>query len=370
MSELRLCDLEKRYDSTVVVRDLNLTLRQGEFVSLLGPSGCGKTTTLRMIAGYVAPTGGRIELDGRRIDTLPPWQREIGMVFQSYALFPHLSAGENVAFGLKVRHVAGREIERRVREALALVDLSGYGDRYPSQLSGGQQQRVALARALVIEPRLLLLDEPLSNLDARLRSEVREEIVRVQRRLGITTLFVTHDQEEALSMSDRVVVMARGEAVEAAPPRELSERPQRLFSASFLGSRSVLPGQVRHGRFVPEGLPELPLQPQDPSGATHLILRSTRLRVTQDEFGPAARWAAPGVLSACSYLGDHVACDVVLDAGPSIRVVRPSAESLPAVGTRVRLLADADAISLIADPAAGAAAGPSPGPASPAASGP
>ena len=370
MSELRLCDLEKRYDSTVVVRGLNLTLRQGEFVSLLGPSGCGKTTTLRMIAGYVAPTGGRIELDGRRIDTLPPWQREIGMVFQSYALFPHLSAAGNVAFGLQVRHVDRTEIQRRVRDALALVDLSGFGDRYPSQLSGGQQQRVALARALVIEPRLLLLDEPLSNLDARLRAEVREEIVRVQRRLGITTLFVTHDQEEALSMSDRVVVMARGEAIEAAPPRELSERPQRLFSASFLGSRSVLAGQVRQGHFVLEGLPGLPLRPEDPPDATHLILRSTRLRLAQGEDAPGIRWAAPGVLGSCSYLGDHVACDVVLDGGASIRVVRPSAESLPAVGARVHLLADADAISLIAEPSAAVAAGPSPEPASPAVRGP
>ena len=357
MSELCLRDLEKRYDRSVVVNGLNLTLRRGEFVSLLGPSGCGKTTTLRMIAGYVAPTGGRIELDGRRIDTLPPWKREIGMVFQSYALFPHLSAGENIAFGLKVRQVGRREVQRRVQEALALVDLSGFGDRYPSQLSGGQQQRVALARALVIEPRLLLLDEPLSNLDARLRAEVREEIVRVQRRLAITTLFVTHDQEEALSMSDRVVVMARGEAVEAAPPRELSERPQRLFSASFLGSRSVLAGQVRNGRFILEGLPDLALEPQDPPGATHVILRSTRLRLVQGDGGPEARWSAPGVLSTCNYLGDHVACDVVLDTGARIRAVRPSAESLPSVGTRVRLLADADAINLIADPSAQAAGG-------------
>lgn len=350
MSELRLRDLEKRYDRSVVVNGLNLTLRRGEFVSLLGPSGCGKTTTLRMIAGYVAPTDGRIELDGRRIDTLPPWKREIGMVFQSYALFPHLSAGENIAFGLKVRHVGRQEIQRRVQEALALVDLSGFGDRYPSQLSGGQQQRVALARALVIEPQLLLLDEPLSNLDARLRAEVREEIVRVQRRLGITTLFVTHDQEEALSMSDRVVVMARGEAVEAAPPRELSERPQRLFSASFLGSRSVLAGHVRQGHFILDGLPALPLRPEDPSDATHLILRSTRLRLAQGEDLPATRWAVPGVLEGCNYLGDHVACDVVLEGGPRIRVVRPSAETLPAVGARVQLLADAEAISLIADP--------------------
>jgi putative spermidine/putrescine transport system ATP-binding protein len=350
MSELELVDLEKRYGDTPVVRGLNLTLAQGEFVSLLGPSGCGKTTTLRMIAGFVTPTSGRIVLAGQRIDTLPPWKREIGMVFQNYALFPHMTAAQNVAFGLKVRHCTPAEMSRRVAEALELVELSGLGERYPSQLSGGQQQRVALARALVIEPRLLLLDEPLSNLDARLRAEVREEISRVQRRLGITTLFVTHDQEEALAMSDRVVVMERGIAVETAPPRELSENPRRLFSASFLGARSVLPGRVQAGCFVAGTLPALALQAGDPPGATHLVLRQTRLRVGDARDAAAAAWRAPGVLESTTYLGEQVACDLALEGGVRVRALRPSAERLPAVGAAVHLLADRDAISLIEDP--------------------
>ncbi|MGA1286705.1 MAG: ABC transporter ATP-binding protein [Rubrivivax sp.] len=352
MSELQLVDLEKRYGDAVVVRELNLTLAQGEFVSLLGPSGCGKTTTLRMIAGFVTPTSGRIVLAGQRIDTLPPWKREIGMVFQNYALFPHMTAAQNVAFGLKVRHCSHGDIARRVSEALALVELAGLGERYPSQLSGGQQQRVALARALVIEPRLLLLDEPLSNLDARLRAEVREEISRVQRRLGITTLFVTHDQEEALAMSDRVVVMERGRAVETAPPRELSEHPRRLFTASFLGARNVLPGRVQAGCFVPDPLPGLPLQHDDPPGATHLVLRQTRLRLGDASDAAAAVWHAPGRLTSTTYLGEQVACDLTLQGGAHVRALRPSAERLPAVGAAVHLLADRDAISLIEDPPA------------------
>ncbi|MBM3567824.1 MAG: ABC transporter ATP-binding protein [Alphaproteobacteria bacterium] len=351
MGELRLVDLEKSYDRTPVVRGMNLAIGRGEFVSLLGPSGCGKTTTLRMIAGFVAPGAGRIELDGKRIDSEPPWRREIGMVFQNYALFPHLTAAGNVAFGLRMRHLERATVARKVEDALGLVGLAGLGERYPSQLSGGQQQRVALARALVIEPRLLLLDEPLSNLDARLRAEVREEIARLQRRLGITTLFVTHDQEEALALSDRVVVMNRGETVEVADPRTLSEHPRRLFSATFLGSRSVFAGEARDGRFHAPGLPPVTLTADDPPRASHLVLRSARLRLAAGAVGGDADGglSVPGTLAAATYLGDSVACEVALTDGARIAVVRPSGESIPAVGAAVRLLAGRDAIALIDD---------------------
>src|SRR5882757_5156992 len=207
MSFLVLENLTKRFGTHLAVDGLTVGVEKGEFVSLLGPSGCGKTTTLQMIAGFVEPTSGAIRLEGRDLLAVKPAKRGLGIVFQSYALFPHMTAGENVAFGLEMQGVGRAEREERVREALALVGLGGFAERFPRRMSGGQQQRVALARALVIRPRILLLDEPLSNLDARLRDEMRAEIRDIQRALGITTLFVTHDQVEALAMSDRIVVM-------------------------------------------------------------------------------------------------------------------------------------------------------------------
>ena len=215
MAELRLDRLTRRYGDVVAVDDLTLDVRDREFMTLLGPSGCGKTTALRVIAGYIAPTAGSVLVDGHPIDHLPPERRDVGMVFQSYALFPHLSVWRNVAFGLERRRVTGDELSRRVQEALALVHLEPLAARIPRELSGGQQQRVALARALVIKPRLLLLDEPLSNLDARLRAELRIEMRRLQRELGITTVLVTHDQEEALTVSDRVAVLRGGRSTRA-----------------------------------------------------------------------------------------------------------------------------------------------------------
>src|SRR4030095_7938574 len=207
---------------------------------LLSPSGCGKTTTLRMIAGFVAPTAGRVRLGGREIATLPPWQRNAGMVFQSYALFPHLTVAENVAFGLEMRNLTMTDIRPRVNEALRMVRLPGYEQRLPGDLSGGQQQRVALARALAIRPDVLLLDEPLSNLDAKLREEVRIEIRELQRELGLTTIMVTHDQEEALTVADRLVVMADGEIRQIGSQRDLYERPADRFVASFVGRSTYL----------------------------------------------------------------------------------------------------------------------------------
>src|SRR5229473_7614254 len=204
MARLDIQSLAKRYGDFYAVRDVSLAVADGEFLVLLGPSGCGKTTTLRMVAGFIEPTGGTVRLGGADVTLLPPWKRNAGMVFQSYALFPHLTVAQNVAFGLEMRKLARADIARRVEETLALVRLGGYGGRLPRQLSGGQQQRVALARALVIRPDVLLLDEPLSNLDARLRLELREEIRRIHAQTRITTIMVTHDQEEALTMADRL----------------------------------------------------------------------------------------------------------------------------------------------------------------------
>ena len=245
MAQLDIAGLAKRYGDFYAVRDVSLGIRDGEFLVLLGPSGCGKTTTLRMVAGFIEPTAGHVKLGGSDVTLLPPWKRNAGMVFQSYALFPHLNVAQNVAFGLEMRKLAKADIERRVEETLALVRLGGYGARLPRQLSGGQQQRVALARALAIRPDVLLLDEPLSNLDAKLRQEVRVEIRELQRQLGLTTVMVTHDQEEALTMADRLVVMNEGTVHQVGTQRDLYERPADRFVAGFVGRTTFLSGSVR-----------------------------------------------------------------------------------------------------------------------------
>jgi spermidine/putrescine ABC transporter ATP-binding subunit len=241
---LRLANVVKRFGPTIAVRDLSLEARRGEFVSLLGPSGCGKTTTLRMIAGYLRPESGVIELDGQDVTRVPPYRRDIGMVFQNYALFPHLSVWDNVAFGLRMRRVPRAELRRRVGEALALVRLEGLGGRKPGELSGGQQQRVALARAIVIRPRLLLFDEPLSNLDARLRKSMQIELRNLQEALGITTVHVTHDQEEALSLSDRVAILNEGRLEQEGRPLEIYTRPRSVFVADFVGQSNLIRAHV------------------------------------------------------------------------------------------------------------------------------
>ncbi|MBV8651682.1 MAG: ABC transporter ATP-binding protein, partial [Alphaproteobacteria bacterium] len=243
---LGLAGIEKLYagGTAPAVAAIDLTIRQGEFLTLLGPSGCGKTTILRMIAGLVPPSAGRIRLAGSDITRQPVHRRNMGLVFQSYALFPHLSVARNVAFGLEMRGVKTEAAQKRVADALALVRLEGLAERRPASLSGGQQQRVALARALVIEPAVLLLDEPLSNLDAKLREELREEIRDIQRRLGITTVFVTHDQEEALTMSDRIVVMNAGRIEQVGSPTEIYEKPKTPFVAGFIGRMNRIEAKV------------------------------------------------------------------------------------------------------------------------------
>lgn len=247
MSFLRLQGISKTYGQLRVVSDMDLSVEKGEFVSLLGPSGCGKTTTLQMIAGFVEPSSGTIELDGRDITHARPNTRGLGIVFQTYALFPHMTVAQNVAFGLVTRKVPAAEQAERVAHALALVRLDQHGDRYPRELSGGQRQRVALARALVIRPPILLLDEPLSNLDAKLREEMQYELRSIQRSVGTTTVMVTHDQSEALSTSDRVVVMQEGRAIQIDEPYNVYEHPETSFISQFVGKTNFIDGQIDEG---------------------------------------------------------------------------------------------------------------------------
>jgi putative spermidine/putrescine transport system ATP-binding protein len=246
VAHLELIGVEKHYGSIRAVDRVSLAIEQGERLALLGPSGCGKTTTLNLVAGFLTPDAGEIRIAGRDVARLPPHKRNTGMVFQSYALFPHLPVTENVAFGLRMRRIERPAIARRVAEALALVRLDALGERYPRQLSGGQQQRVALARALVIHPEILLLDEPLSNLDAKLRQEMRMELVGILKAVGITTIFVTHDQDEALSLADRVVVMNAGRIEQVGTPIEVYEEPATPFVANVLAARvaSVADGEI------------------------------------------------------------------------------------------------------------------------------
>jgi putative spermidine/putrescine transport system ATP-binding protein len=244
MAKLELDGLTRRFDGVVAVDGVSLSIDEGEFVSLLGPSGCGKSTTLGMVAGLLAPDAGAIRIDGRDITRQPAYRRNIGMVFQSYALFPHMTVAQNVSFGLRMRKVPKADIATRVGRALELVRLPHASQRFPRQLSGGEQQRIAVARALVIEPAILLLDEPLSNLDARLREEMRIELREIQRRVGITTVFVTHDQAEALAMSDRVAVMHRGRIMQVGSPAAIYDRPANEFVSSFIGQTNRIEGDV------------------------------------------------------------------------------------------------------------------------------
>ena len=245
MAELALRNVIKYYGPVQAVRDGSLTVASGELLCILGPSGCGKSTTLRMVGGFEAIHGGDITIDGRSVVTLPPNKRPTAMVFQKYTLWPHMRVWDNVAFGLKLRRQSRAEIEKKVGGALEMVGLPETARRYPSQLSGGEQQRIALARALVLEPKVLLLDEPLSNLDARLRVRMREEIKRIQRRTGITSVFVTHDQEEALSIADRIAVMSKGVLEQLDTPSTIYARPRTLFVADFIGTMNVLDGRYR-----------------------------------------------------------------------------------------------------------------------------
>jgi putative spermidine/putrescine transport system ATP-binding protein len=326
---LKLEGITKRYGNQLtIVDDLSLDLPRGKLLGLLGPSGCGKTTTLRMIAGLLPKTSGRIYVDGDDISNTPAHKRDIGIVFQNYALFPHMTAAENVAFGLDMRKT-GKQISReRVAEALEMVRLQGYGDRKPKQLSGGQQQRVALARALVIRPRILLLDEPLSNLDAKLRDDMRVEIREIQQRLSITTVFVTHDQVEALTMCDLVGVMSSGKLAQLAAPEEIYERPRSLFVAEFVGRANVLPcefvarNQVRLGEAVYGCTSNMIKQ-----GAAKLAIRPHRISLTPHRDRSLVSMttnSAQGRVERVTYVGDIVQYDIDI-GGPTLRVEIPTA---------------------------------------------
>ncbi len=293
---LELIGLEKHYGGAAAVAGIDLTVNEGEFVTLLGPSGCGKTTTLALVAGFLPPTAGEILLKGKSVADLPAFRRDIGVVFQDYALFPHMTAAENVAFGLKMRRVPSSETAKRVNEALDLMQLAGLGERRPLQMSGGQRQRVALARALVINPTVLLLDEPLSNLDLKLREEMRVEIVAIQRRLGITTVFVTHDQGEALVMSDRIAVMNAGRIEQIGDPAEIYERPATRFVAEFIGRTNLLSGLVTAERGVrTSGGLHLPVPVPDTlvtGSAVHVAVRPERTQLARQNPGQGLVLAA------------------------------------------------------------------------------
>jgi putative spermidine/putrescine transport system ATP-binding protein len=331
---LILDGLTAHYGHTLAVDALTLEIGKGELVALLGPSGCGKTTTLRMIAGFVQPSGGKVLLGGRDLTHVATHKRNTGVVFQSYALFPHLTVLENVGFGLRMRHVPQPARRERAMASLAMVGLGDFAQRYPAQLSGGQQQRVALARALVIEPDVLLLDEPLSNLDANLRAEMRSEIRRLQQALETTTVFVTHDQEEALAMSDRIAVMSGGRLVEVGTPIALSDAPKDPFTASFLGSRTIVEGHTRDGVFEAPGL----RCAGAPAGAARLVLRAARLRLERPD-GPAdGPLEATGTVVATAFIGDLFETDVETASG-IVRVLVPSQEPPPPPGAACRITA-------------------------------
>jgi spermidine/putrescine ABC transporter ATP-binding subunit len=244
MVKVSLENVSKYFGEVIAANKVNLNIKDGEFFTFLGPSGCGKTTTMRMIAGLEFPSDGKILYDEKDVTQLPSFKRNTGMVFQNYALWPHMKVRENVAYGLEVRKISKDEVDRRVQEVIDLVGLKGMGDRFPNQLSGGQQQRVALARVLVIEPDILLLDEPLSNLDAKLRVEMREEIKDIQRKLGITTIYVTHDQEEAMAVSDRIAIQNHGKIMQVGTPKEIYDKPENLFIATFIGKGALIEGMV------------------------------------------------------------------------------------------------------------------------------
>lgn len=335
---LRLQSLNASYGNMIAVKDVTLNIDQGELIALLGPSGCGKTTTLRMIAGFARPSSGEVVIDGRDVTDIAPHKRNIGVVFQSYALFPHLSVLANVSFGLSMRGLGKAERLERARAALDLVGLAGFANRFPAQLSGGQQQRVALARALVIEPSVLLLDEPLSNLDANLRSEMRAEIRTLQQRHSITTVFVTHDQSEALAMADRVVVMNAGRIVETGTPRGLCDQPGQEFTATFLGERTVISGATVDGLFRAQDFAIMGA----PEGATRAVLRAARLRF-QPSAGPQV---LQGRVLASAFLGDVVETDVATGSG-SVRLLTPSDQEVPAIGNLCTIHAMPGSITFI-----------------------
>ena len=347
---VRLQGIGKTYDgSTRVVDELDLDIERGEFLTLLGPSGSGKTTTLMMLAGFETPTSGAILLDGKPLAHLPPYKRQIGMVFQNYALFPHMSVAENIAFPLSVRNIGRAEAAGRVERALEMVQLGGYGSRRPAQLSGGQQQRVAVARALVFEPKLVLMDEPLGALDKQLREQMQLEIRRLHQRLGVTMVYVTHDQHEALTMSDRIAVFHRGRIQQLDTPEKIYEEPGNAFVARFIGENNRFDGHLETvagdrctvriaGDAAIEGALACPL----PAGSRVTVsLRPERVQIAAagHTISRVPGRHLTGTLREVIYLGDHVRARVSLPGNDDFTVKRPidEAHRLPAIGGTVEL---------------------------------
>jgi ABC-type Fe3+/spermidine/putrescine transport system ATPase subunit len=343
---LEIVALVKRYGAQAAVDGVSLAVSGGEFFTLLGPSGCGKTTLLRCVAGFARPDAGRILCDGERLDTRPAHARDIGMVFQNYAIFPHLSVFENVAYGLHARRVPGPERVRRVEEALGLVRLGELAGRMPGQLSGGQQQRVALARALVVRPRLLLMDEPLSNLDARLRVAMRGEIRRIQRELQITTVYVTHDQEEALAVSDRLAVMQSGRVEQVGTPWEVYARPRSPFVAGFVGLGNAVEGRVlaRAGRQVSldAGGVRLDGETDLPGARLLAVFRPEAVRLLPEGEAPAGPVVGEGRIVAREFLGAVLRCSILTAAGTAIvaDLHKPTLRDADKEGAVVRFVVD------------------------------
>ena len=327
---LRVEGLVKRFGEVVALDGVSLDIASGELLTILGPSGSGKTTLLKVVAGFEVPDAGSVKVDGVDITVLPPAKRDIGMVFQNYALFPHLTVARNVAFPLEMRNVAKAEIERRVAEALELVELKGYGQRLPRQLSGGQQQRVALARAIVFNPRLLLLDEPFGALDRKLRETMQLEVRRLQRRLGLTTIFITHDQEEALVLSDRIAVMNKGSIEQVASTNEIYERPANDFVADFVGESNIFHGTVTEVGSVTldSGRRLLITHPASVGKRVGVLMRPER-------FGRGAN-SFNGEVKEAVYLGSSIKLRLACDDGVEL-IVRQPAGPLPATGSRVNV---------------------------------
>ena len=354
-SSVRFEAVSKHYGDVVAVDSIDFEVEAGTLVTLLGPSGCGKTTTLRLIAGLEMATAGKISIGEQDVTALPATDRDVSMVFQSYALFPHMTVIDNVAYGFVVSGTAKRQARERAQAGLELVGLPGYGDRLPSELSGGQQQRVAVARALVLEPQVLLFDEPLSNLDAKLRRRVREEIREIQTSLGLTVIYVTHDQEEALAVSDRIIVMRDAAIAQEGAPRELYEEPRSLFVADFIGDANILPAEILEleGDLALARIGEIELQLPGRGlavGPVRAAVRPESVRLETAGAAPQSESTIRGTVTKVSYLGSHLEYIVDSPIGElfaidhQVEAPQPRGSSVDiAFGSRITLVSDASA---------------------------